>query len=62
MWVNVTSHTNFEAAVEKCFELWGSLDVIVNNAGINGEVNWEAQVRITFDVSYYVRFISLCLI
>ncbi len=51
MRVDITSHSNFEAAFEKCFELYGGVDVLVNNAGVDGEINWESQLQINF----YVR-------
>ena len=51
MRVDITSHTNFEAAFEKCFELYGGIDVVVNNAGVDGEINWETQLQINFYVS-----------
>ena len=51
MRVDVTSHSNFEAAFEKCFELYGGIDVMVNNAGVDGEINWETQLQINFYVS-----------
>ena len=57
MRVDITSHTNFEAAFEKCFELYGGIDVVVNNAGVDGEINWESQLQINF----YVRLFLLLL-
>ena len=51
MRVDITSNSNFEAAFEKCFHLYGGIDVVVNNAGVDGEINWEAQLQINF----YVR-------
>ena len=51
MRVDITSHSNFEAAFEKCFELYGGIDVMVNNAGVDGEINWETQLQINFYVS-----------
>ena len=51
MRVDITSHSNFEAAFEKCFELYGGIDVVVNNAGVDGEINWETQLQINFYVS-----------
>ena len=50
MRVDITSHSNFEAAFEKCFELYEGIDVVVNNAGVDGEINWEAQLQINFYV------------
>ena len=50
MRVDITSHSNFEAAFEKCFELYGGIDVVVNNAGVDGEINWESQLQINFYV------------
>lgn len=46
MRVDVSSHQNFEAAFEKCLELFGQVDVLVNSAGIIGEINWETQLQI----------------
>ena len=44
--VDVSSHQNFEAAFEKCLELFGQVDILVNSAGILGEINWESQLQI----------------
>ena len=46
MRVDVSSHQNFEAAFEKCRKLFGQVDVLVNSAGIIGEINWETQLQI----------------
>ena len=46
MRVDVSSHQNFEAAFEKCLELFGQVDALVNSAGIIGEINWETQLQI----------------
>ena len=51
MRVDITSHSNFEAAFEKCFELYGGIDVLVNCAGLDGEIDWEAKLQINFFVS-----------
>ena len=51
MRVDVASHSNFEAAFEKCFKIFGGIDVVVNNAGVEGEINWETQLQINFFVS-----------
>ena len=51
MRVDVASHSNFEAAFEKCFKIFGGIDVVVNNAGVEGEINWESQLQINFFVS-----------
>jgi NAD(P)-dependent dehydrogenase (short-subunit alcohol dehydrogenase family) len=48
---DVSSHTNFERAFEKCLQTFGTLDIVVNNAGIDGEINWETQIKINFFVS-----------
>ena len=46
MRVDVSSHQNFEATFEKCLELFGQVDALVNSAGIIGEINWETQLQI----------------
>ena len=51
MRVDVSSHTNFERAFEKCLETFGALDIVVNNAGVDGEINWEVQMQINLFVS-----------
>ena len=43
---DVTSHQNFHDAFEKCRELFGKVDILVNSAGIIGENNWETQLQI----------------
>ena len=48
MRVDITSHSNFEAAFEKCLDLYNGIDVVVNNAGVDGEINWESQLQINF--------------
>jgi NAD(P)-dependent dehydrogenase (short-subunit alcohol dehydrogenase family) len=48
--VDITSHTNFEAAFEKCLDHFDGLDVVVNVAGVDGEINWESQLQINFYV------------
>ena len=51
MRVDVASQANFEAAFEKCLDLYESIDVVVNNAGVEGEINWETQLETNFNVS-----------
>lgn len=58
MRVDITSHTNFEAAFEKCFELYGGIDVVVNNAGVDGEINWESQLQINFYVRLFLLLVT----
>jgi NADP-dependent 3-hydroxy acid dehydrogenase YdfG len=53
MRVDVASQSNLEKAFEKCFEIFGTLDIVVNNAGVDGEINWESQLQINLFVSYY---------
>jgi NAD(P)-dependent dehydrogenase (short-subunit alcohol dehydrogenase family) len=50
MRVDVASFHNVEKAFEKCFDVFGTLDVVVNNAGVDGEINWEAQMQINLFV------------
>lgn len=61
MRVDVASHSNFEMAFRECFESFGTIDVLVNNAGTNAETSWETQVQINLmvsDVWHYTRVIS----
>jgi NADP-dependent 3-hydroxy acid dehydrogenase YdfG len=55
MRVDVASQSNLEKAFEKCFEIFGTLDIVVNNAGVDGEINWESQLQINLFVSYFYR-------
>ena len=58
MRVDITSHSNFEAAFEKCLDLYNGIDVVVNNAGVDGEINWESQLQINFLV-WFLKIISV---
>jgi NAD(P)-dependent dehydrogenase (short-subunit alcohol dehydrogenase family) len=51
MRVDVSSATNLERSFEKCLQVFGTLDIVVNNAGVDGEINWETQMKINFFVS-----------
>ena len=55
MRVDVASFNNLEKAFEKCFDAFGSLDVVVNNAGVDGEIYWESQLQINLFVSPLIR-------
>ena len=57
--VDVSSNSNFESAFEKCLELYGGIDVVVNNAGVEGEINWETQLQINFLVGRIILFYKL---
>ena len=50
MYVDVSSHTNFEAAFLRCIELFSGVDIIVNNAGMNGDASWESMININLKV------------
>ena len=62
MRVDITSHSNFEAAFEKCLDLYNGIDVLVNNAGVDGEINWESQLQINFMVKIcrFLPTVHLC--
>ena len=60
MRVDITSHSNFEAAFEKCLDLYNGIDVVVNNAGVDGEINWESQLQINFLVYGSKRLFQNC--
>ena len=61
MRVDITSHSNFEAAFEKCLDLYNGIDVLVNNAGVDGEINWESQLQINFMVKNCRLLLLLCI-
>ena len=47
MYVDVSSPTNYESAFLRCLEAFGGrLDVVVNNAGMNGDANWESMLNV----------------
>ena len=54
--VDISSHTSFENAFEKCLDLFGGIDVVVNNAGVNAEIDWETQLQINFSVRQCLHF------
>ena len=49
---DVTSHNSFEQVFDFAVDSFGSVDVVVNNAGTNGENNWETMIDINLKVSY----------
>ena len=57
--MDVSSNSNFESAFEKCLEIYGGIDVVVNNAGVEGEINWETQLQINFLVRRIILFYKL---
>ena len=59
MKADVTSHQNFEGAFEKCLELFGRIDVLVNSAGILSEINWETELQINLHVSVYFLIVLI---
>jgi NAD(P)-dependent dehydrogenase (short-subunit alcohol dehydrogenase family) len=48
--LDVASTNNFQDVFDFCIETFGSVDVVVNNAGINGENNWETMLDINLKV------------
>jgi len=46
MRVDVASADNMDQAFQYCINKWGRLDIVINNAGINAETNWETQLDI----------------
>ena len=44
--LDVSSPNNFLDALDFCVDNFGSVDIIVNNAGINGENNWESMLDV----------------
>ena len=59
MRVDVASFNNLEKAFERCYDVFGSVDVVVNNAGVDGEINWETQMQINLFVSYFFPSVNV---
>lgn len=59
MRVDVASFNNLEKAFERCCDVFGSVDVVVNNAGVDGEINWETQMQINLFVSYFFPSVNV---
>ena len=53
--VDVASANSVREAFDFCADRFGSVDVVVNNAGINGENNWETMLDVNLKVrpAYY---------
>ena len=49
--VDVSSANSIREAFDFCADTFGSIDVVVNNAGINGENNWETMLDVNLKVS-----------
>ncbi|XP_033016421.1 15-hydroxyprostaglandin dehydrogenase [NAD(+)] isoform X1 [Lacerta agilis] len=43
---DVSSEEKLKDAFKKAFEHFGKLDIVVNNAGVNNEKNWEITVQV----------------
>ncbi|KAL8207285.1 UNVERIFIED_CONTAM: hypothetical protein K2H54_052376 [Gekko kuhli] len=43
---DVSNEEQLKDAFKKIFEHFGRLDIVVNNAGVNNEKNWEVTVQI----------------
>ncbi len=60
MYVDVSSYTNYEQAFLRCKEHFGGIDVVVNNAGVNGDANWESMININLKVGFFVALLNSC--
>ena len=49
--IDVSSANNVQEAFDFCVDTFGGVDVVVNNAGVNGESNWESMLDINLKVS-----------
>ena len=49
--IDVSSANSVQEAFDFCVATFGGVDVVVNNAGINGESNWESMLDINLKVS-----------
>jgi len=52
MRVDVSSQSNLDLAFERCLEMFGGLDIVINNAGVDGEINWDIQMQINLMVRF----------
>ena len=49
--IDVSSASSVQEVFDFCVETFGRVDVVVNNAGVNGESNWESMLDINFKVN-----------
>lgn len=45
---DVTKMTEFDAAMVTAIEYMKSCDILINNAGILNEIDWETEIKINF--------------
>ncbi|XP_015905963.3 15-hydroxyprostaglandin dehydrogenase [NAD(+)] [Parasteatoda tepidariorum] len=43
---DVTDHRNFKDAFDKTIEVFGKIDIVVNNAGVQDEHNWKKTIEV----------------
>ena len=48
--IDVSSASSVQEVFDFCVETFGRVDVVVNNAGVNGESNWESMLDINLKV------------
>ena len=48
--IDVSSANSVQEAFDFCVDTFGGIDVVVNNAGVNGESNWESMLDINLKV------------
>ena len=48
--IDVSSANSVQEVFDFCVETLGRVDVVVNNAGVNGESNWESMLDINLKV------------
>ncbi|MGH0164933.1 UNVERIFIED_CONTAM: hypothetical protein FKN15_048256 [Acipenser sinensis] len=61
---DVTDREKLQDAFKRTVEHFGKLDIVINNAGINNEKNWEKTIEVNLEASeienYGVRINVLC--
>ena len=54
--IDVSSANSVQEAFDFCADTFGGVDVVVNNAGVNGESNWESMLDVNLKVCGRTEF------
>lgn len=56
---DVTKMTEFEKAMETAMGYMKSCDILINNAGVMNDHDWETEIKINFVILYKIVFFSI---